>query len=182
MRNPSYRQRGSTLIESLVSLVILAIAVIGMLGVQVRTLMETNTAASRAQAMLLINDLSERIKANPNGYLALPLYVFDDARVASSTDCTAATCAPAALASFDLDQWQTNFKATMPSAKVTTFVSQDNNAVSGSRQLGVLIGWTMREKSTTSDYLTHFATPTANVNTGVVCWPGYICHLAYIEP
>ncbi len=181
----SRRQRGSTLIESMVSLVILAIAVVGMLGVQVRTLMETNTAAGRTQAMLLINDLSERIKANPGGYQALSLYEFTDARTIGSTDCTGTACNAAALAEYDMDQWQGNFQATMPGAKVATFVSSDNSATTtGTRQLGVLIGWTMREKNPddTSAYLASFITPTANVNTGITCWPGYICHLAYIEP
>ncbi|MFT3779550.1 MAG: type IV pilus modification protein PilV [Ottowia sp.] len=182
---PAKRQRGATLIESLVSLIILAIAIIGMLGVQARTLMDTNTAAGRTQAMLLIDDLSERVKANPDSYAALANYVFDDTRAAGSTDCTGSACNAAALAAYDLDRWQENFQATMPGAKVQTFISSDNDATTtGNRQLGVLIGWTLREKNTdaSSDYLRNFIVPTANVNSGVACWSGYICHLAYIEP
>lgn len=180
----SRRQRGSTLVESMVSLVILAIAVIGMLGVQVRTLMETNTTAGRTQAMLLINDLSGRIKANPGGYLELASYVLTDARTIGSSDCTGTPCNAATLAEYDKDQWQANFQSTLPGAKVATFVSSDNTPTIGNRQLGVLIGWTMREKNSdsASDYLAKFITPTANVNAGITCWPGYICHLAYIEP
>lgn len=183
-RSPK-KQGGATLVESLVSLVILAIAIIGMLGVQARTLMDTNTAASRNQAMLLIDDLSERIKSNPGGYMALADYVFTDSRSIGATDCAAAACDSTNLAAYDLDQWLKNFKATMPSAKAQTFVSSDNvAATTGTRQLGVLIGWTLREKNTsaTSDYFKNFATPSANLNSGVTCWTGYICHLAYIEP
>ncbi len=181
---PIDQQRGATLIESLVSLIILAIAIIGMLGVQVRTLMDTNTAAGRTQAMLLIDDLSERIKANPGGYAALSRYVFTDARTPSSQDCTGAACDSSALASYDLDRWLENFSATMPGGKVQTFISSDNNPTTGNRQLGVLIGWTLREKNTdtSSDYLKNFIVPATNVNTGVECWDGHICHLAYIEP
>lgn len=188
----SNNQCGATLIESLVSLVILAIAIIGMLGVQVRTLMDTNTAAGRTQAMLLMEDLSERIKANPGGYLALPSYVFDDSRTAGSTDCESSACNSATLAAYDLDQWLANFKATMPGAKVATFISQDNSAsTTGNRQLGVLIGWTLRERdsSATSQYAKNFFVDKSRINTGLTgvvatsgCWEGFICHLTYIEP
>ena len=177
-------QRGATLIESLVSLIILAIAVIGMLGVQVRTLMDANTAAGRTQAMLLIDDLSERIKANPDGYNALANYEFDYNRTIGSTDCNGAACSATDLAAYDLDRWQENFQATMPSARVQTFISSNNDATTGNRQLGVLIGWTLREKNTdaTSDYLKNFIVPAGDVNAGVTCWTDFICHLAYIEP
>ena len=179
------KQIGATLIESLVSLVILAIAIIGMLGVQTRTLMDTNTAAGRTQAMLLIDDLSERIKGNPGGYASLANYVFDDTRSVGSTDCGATPCAAAALAAYDLDRWQQNIQSSMPGARYQTFISSDNApTTTGNRQLGVLIGWTLRERNTdeASDYLKNFIVPTSNVDTGITCWPGYICHLSYIEP
>lgn len=183
LRRALRHQRGATLIEAMVSLVILAIAVIGMLGVQVRTLMDTNTTSNRIQAMLLIDDLSERIKANPNGYTSLADYVFSDSRPIGSTDCGSGACDSTQLAAYDLDRWEENFKATMPNAKVQTFISSNNTTATGNRQLGVLIGWMLREKNTdtTSDYLKNFMTP-VNDNSDVACWPGYICHLAYIEP
>ena len=60
------RQRGITLIESLVALVISALAILGIVGVQMRTLADTQTAVRRAQAIRLIEDLSERMRVNPN--------------------------------------------------------------------------------------------------------------------
>lgn len=178
------RQRGATLIESLVSLIILAIAIIGMLGVQARTLMETNTAAFRTQAMLLVDDLSARIKANPGGYAALDNYVFDYTRTVGSTNCEGAACNADDLAAYDLDRWQENLQASMPGARVETFISSDNDATTGNRQLGVLIGWTLREKNTdnASDYLKNLIVPADTMNAGVSCWTGYICHLVYLEP
>ena len=177
MKNKS-NQSGATLIESLVSLVILAIAIIGMLGVQVRTLMDTNTAAARTQAILLINDLSERIRANPGGFDVLNAYEFDETRADTGTNCST-TCDKENLAKYDVDQWLKNFKSTVPTGKVATFVSEDNP-----RQLGVLIKWTMKEKNTNeaSDYLKNFTIPSANVNGDVRCEVGFICHLAYIGP
>lgn len=67
-RTRARRQQGLTLLESLVAIVVLALGVLGMLGVQMRTLAETQTGVRRAQAVRLIEDLSERIKSNPRGW------------------------------------------------------------------------------------------------------------------
>jgi len=60
------RQSGVSLIESLVATTILAIGSLGLLTVQIRTLAETQTSVHRAQAVRAIEDLAERIKANPD--------------------------------------------------------------------------------------------------------------------
>ena len=67
--NPS--QRGITLIESLVAIVIAALGILGILGMQMRTLTDTQTSVRRAQAIRLIDDLSERIKVCPNSLLSV---------------------------------------------------------------------------------------------------------------
>ena len=61
-----HRQRGITLIESLVAIVVASLGILGILGVQMRTLTDTQTSVRRAQAMRLIEDLSERMKVHPN--------------------------------------------------------------------------------------------------------------------
>ena len=48
---PAQRQRGITLIESLVAIVIMALGILGILGVQMRTLADTQTGVRRAQAV-----------------------------------------------------------------------------------------------------------------------------------
>ncbi|HRN05700.1 MAG TPA: prepilin-type N-terminal cleavage/methylation domain-containing protein, partial [Ottowia sp.] len=46
-------QRGVTLIESLVALVVVAVALFGILGIQMRTLVDTQSGVRRAQAIRL---------------------------------------------------------------------------------------------------------------------------------
>ena len=53
-------QRGISLIESLVAIVVMALGILGILGVQMRTLADTQSGVRRAQAIRLIEDLSER--------------------------------------------------------------------------------------------------------------------------
>ena len=46
-----HAQRGITLIESLVAILVTALGILGILGVQMRTLTDTQTSVRRAQAM-----------------------------------------------------------------------------------------------------------------------------------
>ena len=69
------RQRGITLIESLVALVISVLGIIGILGMQMRTLVDSQTATRRAQAVRLIEDFSERLRVQPNALVSLGNYI-----------------------------------------------------------------------------------------------------------
>ena len=68
-------QRGITLLESLVAIVVMALGILGILGVQMRTLSDTQTGVRRAQAIRLIEDMGERMKANPSALANLSSYV-----------------------------------------------------------------------------------------------------------
>ena len=61
------RQGGMTLIEILVSLLILAIGMLGMAGLQTVSLRNTQSAYQRTQAAILSNDIVERVRANLQG-------------------------------------------------------------------------------------------------------------------
>ena len=54
-------QRGLSLIESLVALLVLALGIMGLAGVQARMVTETRISNSRAMAVSLIDDLTKRI-------------------------------------------------------------------------------------------------------------------------
>ena len=71
----SRRQRGITLIESLVAIVVAALGILGIVGVQMRTLADTSTSLRRAQAIRLIEDLGERMRTNPSALANLNTYV-----------------------------------------------------------------------------------------------------------
>lgn len=60
-------QRGFGLIEILVALLMLAIGLLGMASLQTTSLQQTTGSQTRTQAILLANDIVERIRANrPN--------------------------------------------------------------------------------------------------------------------
>ena len=85
------RQRGIALIESLVAMVVVALGILGVIGVQMRTLTDTSTSVRRAQAIRLIEDLGERMKTSPNATGNIGAYVsaFGDIPVPIANGCAA---------------------------------------------------------------------------------------------
>jgi type IV pilus assembly protein PilV len=60
------RQRGVSMIEVLVTIVILAVGLLGLAGLQSRLQMSEMEGYQRAQAMILLEDMAHRFAANRN--------------------------------------------------------------------------------------------------------------------
>jgi type IV pilus assembly protein PilV len=63
-RAPHPTQRGTSMIEVLVTIVILAVGLLGLAGLQTRLQMSEMEGYQRAQAMILLDDMANRISAN----------------------------------------------------------------------------------------------------------------------
>jgi len=177
------RQRGITLLEVLASIVVLALGLLGILGVQMRTLADTQTSVRRAQAIRLIEDLSERIRANPNalptGVLSQYLVSWDDADDPGDCDTAASGCASANLASQQIKAWKQSVKNNLPGGNAMTFIPPTSQ-----QQLGVLVSWRQNERDAAADYTGVFsgtATATATDATDANCQEGRTCHLQFIS-
>lgn len=94
------RQRGATLVEVLITLVVIAIGLLGIAALQVRLQSADIESYQRAHAMVLLEDIANRIEAN-RGQAAS--YVTG----AGSPTGTGATCATAAAtrAAVDMSEW-----------------------------------------------------------------------------
>jgi type IV pilus assembly protein PilV len=68
-KRPSHhhQQRGVSLIEVLVSLFVISVGLLGIAGLQTASIKESLDSAQRSQAMWLINEMVERMRANPEG-------------------------------------------------------------------------------------------------------------------
>ncbi|MCG8906407.1 type IV pilus modification protein PilV [Pseudomonas nitroreducens] len=60
------RQRGLTLIELLISILIISLGLLGLAKLQMRMQLSDMESYQRAQALLLLNDISSRMLANAN--------------------------------------------------------------------------------------------------------------------
>ncbi|MEW5879556.1 MAG: type IV pilus modification protein PilV [Pseudomonadota bacterium] len=119
----SRRVRGVTLIEVLVALVIVAVGLLGLAGLQVRGLSIQKDAHGRAIATQLALDLADRMRANRvPGALTPPVeYAFTAAYPtgtptlpAASADCEAGVCNEAQQAQFDRARWLTRVTQALP--------------------------------------------------------------------
>ena len=182
------RQRGITLIESLVALVIAALGILGILGVQMRTLSDTSTTVRRAQAIRLIEDLGERMRTNPNAMVNLGSYVSNFATNPAVGSC-ASGCDHAALAAYDLAVWKQAVRNSLPLGQAEIFIPPAEAGVAAAqrRQLGIMIAWRENERDTTAAYKDDIDATKVRDNSGnltngaaLACPANSICHLQYI--
>ena len=174
--------------ESLVAIVVMALGVLGILGVQMRTLADTQTGVRRAQAIRLIEDLSERIKVNPDAIGSTAGYTIAwGASLGTVKECAITTgfpgssCNATEIAAYDRDRWIRSVRANLPLGDANIFVSATD-----ARQLGVMMAWRenerVREGDTASDISAYKAVfAAASTGTAAVSCPAeHICHLQYI--
>ncbi len=182
------RQRGITLIESMVALVIAALGILGILGVQMRTLSDTSTTVRRAQAIRLIDDLGERMRTNPNAMVNLGSYVSNFATNPAVGSC-ASGCDHAALAAYDLAVWKQAVRNSLPLGQAEIFIPPAEAGVAAAqrRQLGIMIAWRENERDTTAAYKDDIDATKVRDNSGnltngaaLACPANSICHLQYI--
>lgn len=173
-----HRQRGLSLIESLVALLVLALGIMGLAGIQARILAESRTSNSRAVAIGLIDDMTNRILLNRDAAMA-GSYASGWGAATTTQDCQSANCTAAQLATSDLNAWRTRVLASLPGANASVFTSANDT-----RQIGIAVAWTANEGAAQdadgTSYNSPFAVTTAL--TGVACPANSICHVVYVQP
>jgi type IV pilus assembly protein PilV len=106
------RTRGSSLVEVLVTLVILAVGLLGVAGLQSKVGVAEMESYQRAQALLALSQMTERMSANTNqaaSYVsAAPIGTGD----AQPADCTVIAPGP----NRDLCEWSNTLKGTSETA------------------------------------------------------------------
>ena len=105
-------QAGSTLIEVLVSLLVLSFGMLGMAGVQAVSLRGNQAAYYRTMATTQSVDIVERMRANIVG---IDNGDYDDVVGAATANCfTAVGCSSAQMAAQDVFDWSARVAATLP--------------------------------------------------------------------
>jgi type IV pilus assembly protein PilV len=104
------RARGFSLVEVLVSLLVLAIGLLGMIALLIEGQRTQRSAAYRAAAVHLAGDMAERIRANPLAGAAYAAGPGDDQLCVNGlNDCT-----PEDLAADDLQRWLGDIARRLP--------------------------------------------------------------------
>ena len=100
------KQQGFTLLEVLIALLVLSIGLLGLAALQTIGLRSNEMASMRTTATMLAYDISDRMRANPQGTIDSN-YKIGSGAVVETVDCTSENCDPEELATFDLSQWKT---------------------------------------------------------------------------
>ena len=142
--SPRPAQRGFSMIEVLVTMLIISLALLGTAGLQGYSMRLNQGGQFRSQAVFLVADLAERMEANKPGVAAgtynLPLA---NAANALSTACLDAACVQGNLAAFDLSQWQNAVAASLPQSSWRVVNAAGNPAV-----VTITINWVDRRTNT----------------------------------
>ena len=132
------------MMEVLISVLILAIGLLGVASLQLWGLRYNQSAYLRSQATIVAYDIVDRMRANPNGVAAGYYNTISSASLPSDPGCITATtgCTAQQLANYDILAWGQHFTATpkvLPGATGT--VTKNGNTYT------VLVTWTDNEKS-----------------------------------
>ncbi|GAB6141377.1 hypothetical protein JCM14076_21060 [Methylosoma difficile] len=136
------KSSGFTLIEVLVSMIIIAIGILGTVALQARSLMDNQDAYLRTQAIYLAYDMSDRIRANVTGWSDVPF--------PNANDCTAqfGLCSSRQMAEYDIWRWQSNVTNTLPNAtsNITLYGEMCSSGVYA-RGFSIEVRWTRANKT-----------------------------------
>lgn len=134
---PPHSQTGATLIEVLVSILLMALGVMAMAAMQVSAVQYSKTSEFRTIATLLANDLGDRMRANHPAtqdmaagydYLASGSYAAPSLPGMPNTDCADGTtqCAFNDMAAFDRAQWARHVFQQLPQGTARVKVTGAN--------------------------------------------------------
>lgn len=185
-----HRQRGTSLIEALVALLVLALGVMGMAAVQTRALATARTTNLRALAIQAAEDLQDRIEANSDlrhtPALVNPYLNTWGPPPAIDTDCASEPCGGLQLAAYDLLHWKKELARTLPAGDGLVFASTRD-----ATQLGILVAWTetMVEARKEEAALLRQAIAVRGADdqpgsgvSGELCPDNFTCHLIFLRP
>ena len=113
--------KGFTLIEVLIAMLLLAVGLLGLAGLQANSLRNTQSAYNRSLATELAYDLADRMRANSSP-VGLAIYVsMPPTNAVAQVNCmTVSTrCTSDIMAQNDLYQWNLEVNSYLPSGTGT---------------------------------------------------------------
>lgn len=131
-------QSGFSMIEILVTLVIVATALLGTAGLQIYAMRMGKSSHLRTQAIFLASDIAERMEANKPAAISGG-YALASTSVAPalSTACTTGPCDSSALRDYDLNQWSNAVASLLPNPQWTITSTTTGNP----NTYQILISW-----------------------------------------
>jgi type IV pilus assembly protein PilV len=122
--------KGSSLIETMIALFVLAVGLLGFASLLTNSLTMNQRAFTLSQAIMLSENLTERMRANRDSAASYGIGLSQEPP-SSVTDCKTTTCTAAQIADWDMKQWFDLLTAQLPAgdAEVDVVVVGDDITV-----------------------------------------------------
>lgn len=192
------QQRGATLIEALVSILVLSLGLLGMAGLQLNALSFQKSSWAQHRVSELTIDVVERMQTNPvasqrGQYNYTQTYAISAAATLTNSGCSSYTttvvCTPEQIATDDLSRLQAKARQTLPGGAA----SISGNATQGFIVTAMYADRDFRDAVTNAPLTSASCTPTPTGNAWRNCCPdsaavpaGVRCartpFFVYIEP
>lgn len=131
------KQKGSSLIEVLVAILILAVGLIGFAGLQSQALRVNYETLQRTRASALAEDLFDRMRSNHTQAINTDNYErdFGEDLPTANVDCGTASCTPVEMAKWDLNDWLTSRARAQLGNDIDASVIRNPNGVTSESSL-----------------------------------------------
>ncbi len=141
---------GLSLIEVLVSIVIISVGLLGLIGMQARSMSGQKDSFDRKAAAELLGQLTERMRANHLAFMdnAYASSLLPGATLSSASACLPASpCSPAQVAALDLMNWRQDLRARLPDSGAVVAPTGPMGAAMGAGATSMRITVVWRESS-----------------------------------
>lgn len=152
------RQTGFTLLEVLISFMVLSFGLLGAVALQAKAKQASFDSMQRAAAVALANDILQRIRVNDSAQLATNYNLTFTSQTALNpqTTCFGNQCTSAAIANVDLEQWKLAIRArentgTLDDTTVCINPSSAVNTQGRGFNVEVIVTWRGRQKLKATD-------------------------------
>ncbi|MGH1471402.1 MAG: type IV pilus modification protein PilV [Cellvibrionaceae bacterium] len=141
-------ESGFSMIEMMISLLILAIGLLGQMALQMTSVSSNQSSYYRSQASIIANDFTDRMRLNADAIKA-GLANYDSLSIdATSTNtspgCAAAGCTAADLALLDIFELQETLSASIPSGAVTV---EKDATITSQAAYKITITWQLEDRA-----------------------------------
>jgi type IV pilus assembly protein PilV len=107
-------QRGFSLVEVLIALIIMSVGMLGIAGLYVQSMQAGRTSLFRHHAVTLASDVADRIRANPRAGIAYTGFGANNNCVGGGVDCN-----DTAMAANDIFLWDQQATDSLPNGDIT---------------------------------------------------------------